>query len=1160
MTYTHLHVHTEFSVLDGASKIPKLLDKAKETGMTALAITDHGNMFGVKLFHDLAKKAKIKAIIGCEMYVAKGSREEKKDKYDKGYHLILLAKNKTGYRNLVKMISLAWSEGFYYNPRIDWELIEKYHEGLIASSACIGGEIPKAILNGNDVLVDELMLRFKKLFGEDFYLEMQRHKPKDPKIDDDVFRKQEIVNKRLIELSKQYDVKLIATNDVHFTAEEDADAHDRLLCINTGSFVDDENRLRYTRQEYLKTPEEMLEIFSDVPEAISNTQEIADKIEEYELNQSAIMPDFPLPDGFENEDDYLKHLSFEGAKKRYGEITEDIKKRLDFELETVKKMGFPGYFLIVQDFIAAAREMDVAVGPGRGSAAGSVIAYSLRITDIDPLKYGLLFERFLNPDRISMPDIDIDFDEDGREKVLKWVVDKYGEKRVAHIITFGKMAPRMAIRDVGRVQRYPLDKTDFMAKLVPERPGVNFESAYKDSIELEKIKDSGTEEQKAVLKNAENLEGTVRNTGVHACGVIICRDDIDEHVPTCTAKDADLAVTQYEGKQIESVGMLKMDFLGLKTLSIIKDAVENVKISHGKDIDIENIPLDDEKTLNLYAKGDTTGLFQFESEGMKKYLKELKPDRFEDLIAMNALYRPGPMEYIPNFIRRKFGKEKIEYDLPEMEDLLKETYGITVYQEQVMLLSRRIADFSRGDADSLRKGMGKKIRSVLEALKPKFIEGGQKNGHAQEVLEKIWKDWLSFAEYAFNKSHSTCYAYISYQTAYLKAHYPAEYMAAVLSRNLSDIKKTSFFLDECRNMKIEVLPPDVNESRSKFTVNEEGNIRFGMGAIKGVGDAAVMSIVGEREENGSFTGIFDFLRRINLRTVNKKAIEAMAYAGVFDNFKEINRAAFFYEENDRGSFVETLLRYAHGYQEDQNSSQQSLFGESSDAMQIMEPKIPECEEWGQLEKLKKEYAVVGIYLSGHPLDNYKLEINNFTNTDLRGLKEKPTNFITHDFKIAGIVTKVTEKRTKKGDLYCTFVVEDYNDNFTFFLFQNDYLKHHKMLKEDVFYFINGKVKNFIDKDRNQEFFRYNIVEIKLLSSVFEEKASRLILYLDEEDVTDEFVETLKKDVDEYAGNIHLYIEVRDREKKTKTQLKSMKYRVNRDFILLYNKTNTCVLK
>jgi DNA polymerase III subunit alpha len=1151
MAYTHLHVHTEFSVLDGASKIPKLLNMAKESGMEAIAITDHGNMFGAKLFHDLAKKAKIKPIIGCEMYVAKDSRTDKKDKYDKGFHLILLAKNKTGYKNLVKLVSLAWSEGFYYNPRIDWELIEKYHEGLIASSACIGGEIPKAIFNGNDALVEELILRFKKIFGEDFYLEMQRHKPEDPKIDDEVFRRQEMVNKRLIELSKQHNVKLIATNDVHFAAKEDAGAHDRLLCINTGSFVDDENRLRYTREEYLKTPEQMLEIFSDVPEAISNTQEIADKVEHYELNQSAIMPDFPLPDGFENENDYLKHLSFEGAKKRYGEITEEIQKRLDFELETVGKMGFPGYFLIVQDFIAAAREMDVSVGPGRGSAAGSVIAYALRITDIDPLKYGLLFERFLNPDRISMPDIDIDFDEDGRDKVLKWVVEKYGKKRVAHIVTFGKMAPRMAIRDVGRVQRYPLDKTDYMAKLVPERPGVNFESAYKDSPELEKIKNDGTEEQKAVLKNAENLEGTVRNTGVHACGVIICRDDIDEHVPTCTAKDADLSVTQYEGKQIESVGMLKMDFLGLKTLSIIKDAVENVKISHGKDIDIDSIPLDDEKTLNLYAKGDTTGLFQFESEGMKKYLKELKPDRFEDLIAMNALYRPGPMEYIPNFIRRKFGIEKIEYDLPEMEELLKETYGITVYQEQVMLLSRRIAGFSRGDADSLRKGMGKKIRSVLEALKPKFIEGGQKNGHAQEVLEKIWKDWLSFAEYAFNKSHSTCYAYISYQTAYLKAHYPAEYMAAVLSRNLSDIKKTSFFLDECRNMGIKVLPPDTNESRSKFTVNNEGNIRFGMGAIKGVGDAAVMSIVLEREENGNFTGIFDFLRRINLRTVNKKAIEAMAYAGTFDNFKEINRAAFFQGDNDGGTFVELLLRYAHGFQDDKNSSQQSLFGESSDAMQIMEPKIPECEEWGQLERLKKEYAVVGIYLSGHPLDDYKIEIDNFTNTDLRELKDNPARFLNNDFRIAGILTKISVKLTKKGDSYCSFVLEDYNDNFTFFLFQNDYLKHHKMLKEDTFYHITGRVKKFLDKDRNQEFFRYNLSSAQLLSTSFNDFATKATLFLEQKEITDDFVQTLKNNIEQHAGNIHLYIDIVDKENLSKSKLKSMKYRVNRDFILQY---------
>ncbi len=1159
LQFTHLHVHTEFSVLDGASQIPKLINLAKQQGMKSLAITDHGNMFGVKLFHDTAKAFSIKPILGCEVYVAKDTRFDKKDKYDKGYHLILLAKNKKGYKNLIKLVSLGWMEGFYYNPRIDWELLEKYSEGIIASSACLGGEIPKAILSGNMELAEKTLLRFTELFGEDFYLELQRHKSENPAVDNEVFVKQQLVNAELVNLAEKHNLKLIASNDVHFVSKDDADAHDRLLCINTGSFVDDEKRMRYSREEYLKSPEEMMELFKDIPEAITNTQEIVDKIEDFELNHPPIMPDFPIPENFADADDYLKHLSYEGAKQRYGEISDELTERMDFELETIKKMGFPGYFLIVQDFINAAREMGVAVGPGRGSAAGSVVAYSLGITAIEPMRYGLLFERFLNPDRISMPDMDIDFDEDGREKVLEWVVQKYGEKRVAHIVTFGKMAPRMAIRDVGRVQRYPLDKTDYLAKLVPEKPDISFDEAYKTSPELNNIRKNGNIEQKYLLDNAEKLEKTVRNTGVHACGVIICRDDIEEHVPICTAKDSKLAVTQYEGKQIESVGMLKMDFLGLKTLSIIKDAVENIKQSHGVDIDINNIPLEDKDTYALYAKGDTTGLFQFESDGMKKYLRDLKPDRFEDLIAMNALYRPGPMDYIPNFIRRKFGKEKISYDLPEMEELLKETYGITVYQEQVMLLSQKLAGFSKGDADSLRKGMGKKIYAILDKLKPKFFEGGEKNGHPKEKLEKIWHDWEAFAKYAFNKSHSTCYAYISYQTAYLKAHYTSEYMAAVLSRNLSDIKKTAMFMEDCRSRGIEVLVPDVNESFNKFTVDKNKNIRFGMGAIKGVGEAAVQSIVEEREENGKFSGIFDFMRRINLRYVNKKGVEALALAGAFDSLGEQSRAAFLEQDNEGNSFIDTLMRYAHNYQDMQNSSQQSLFGESDEATQIMEPNIPDVEEWGRMEKLKREYAVLGIFLSGHPLDEYQLEIENFTNTDLRKLKEEPNEFITKDFRIAGVVSSVVEKETKNGDKYGVFEIEDFFNNFRFFLFKNDYMNYYKLLHKDSFYLISGRVKIFEDKEKKQ-IIRYNINRIQMLNTVFEEKANQCQLKLSIDEVNDELIQKIKDDAEKHTGKTQLALCIKDKDDNLIARMKSMKYRVNKEFVLKYRKTGNCSLE
>jgi len=844
--FAHLHVHTQYSILDGASSIPVLIDRAKALGMEAIAITDHGNMFGVKEFHNAAVKKGVKPIIGCEIYVAKRSISETNVKEDRsGDHLILLAKNLTGYKNLIKLVSIAWIKGFYYKPRIDKELLRKYSGGLIASSACLAGEIQDEILNGTMAGAEEALKTYMDIFGDDFYLEIQRHETYDPEADRSAFPLQQKVIEAFRKLSVKHNVNIIATNDVHFINADDAEAHDRLICINTAKDIDDPNRLRYSKQEYLKSEEEMRAIFSDIPQAIDNVAGLVEKIEKYKLDSDPIMPDFQLPEGFADNDQYLRHLAYKGAEERWGTLTNEHTERLDFELETIAKMGFPGYFLIVQDFLRAAREMGVSVGPGRGSAAGSVVAYALKITDIDPIKYGLLFERFLNLDRISMPDIDIDFDEDGREEVLKYVVNKYGHDKVAHIITFGSMAAKMAIRDVARVQKLPLPDADRLAKLVPERPGVTLSDAYSEVPELAKEKESSNKLIAQTLRYAQVLEGSVRQTGVHACGIIIGKDSLDNYIPLCTAKDTDLYATQYDGSHVESVGLLKMDFLGLKTLSIIKDAVENIRKSRGITIDIEHLPLEDQKTYELFSNGETTGIFQFESPGMKRYLRDLKPNRLEDLIAMNALYRPGPMEYIPRFIRRKHGLEKIDSPIPVMEKYLEDTYGITVYQEQVMLLSQELAGFTKGQADSLRKAMGKKKRSIMDEMKVMFLEGCAKKGYDEAVVNKIWSDWEAFAQYAFNKSHSTCYALVAFQTGYLKAHYPAEYMAAVLSRNINDIKKITTFMDETRRMGIEVLGPDVNESHVKFTVNKDGNIRFGLGAIKGVGEAAVLQLIEE---------------------------------------------------------------------------------------------------------------------------------------------------------------------------------------------------------------------------------------------------------------------------------------------------------------------------
>ena len=1121
--FTHLHVHTQYSILDGASDISDLLSKAADDGMPAVAITDHGNMFGAKDFHNKAQEHGIKPILGCEMYLAEGSRFEKSGKKDRsGYHLVVLAKNLTGYKNLIKLVSYAWTEGFYYTSRIDKELLRQYKDGLIVTSGCIGGEIPKAAIYKGKEEAEKLVLEYKETFGDDFYLELQRHPSGNPEKDREVFENEQKSNKILIELAHKHQVKLIASNDVHFINAADAEAHDRLICLNTNKDVDDPERMTYTKQEYFKTTREMRELFADIPEAIDNTVEIADKVEEYELECEPLMPDFPLPEGFTNEDEYLRHIAYEGAKERYGEVTDVIRERLDFELSVIQGMGFPGYFLIVQDFINAARRLGVSVGPGRGSAAGSAVAYCIRITDIDPIHYNLLFERFLNPDRISMPDIDIDFDEDGRDKVLNWVVEKYGLEKVAHIITFGTMKAKLAIRDIARVEKLPLSKADALAKLVPEAPGMNLKKAYAQVPELEKERQQGEALVQKTLKFAEVVEGSLRQTGLHACGVIIGKDDLTEYIPVCTSKDTDLRVTQYDGDHVESVGMLKMDFLGLKTLSIIKDAVENVKQSRNVDVDIQNVPLDDKQTFELYSRGETTALFQFESPGMKKNLRQLKPNRFEDLIAMNALYRPGPMEYIPQYINRKQGKESIHYDLPVMEEYLNETYGITVYQEQVMLLSQKLAGFSKGQADSLRKAMGKKKKKLMEQLKEKFFEGCQQNGYDMKIIHKIWNDWEAFAQYAFNKSHSTCYAYVSYQTAYLKSHFPAEYMAAVLSRWSSNIDKVTTFMDECRRMGIEVLGPDINESNLRFNVNQEGNIRFGLSAVKGVGDSAAEKIISERAHNGVYRDIFDFVERVNLHAVNKKSIESLATAGAFDNLGNLKRSQFFAENGKEMSFIESLIKYGSKFQYDKQSRQQTLFGSNVD-IEIAKPRLPEVEEWPKLDKLNKEKELVGIYLSAHPLDDFRAEIDHFTNTSLKALNAEFEKYKDKEISVGGIVTQAQHAVSKNNKPYGRLTLQDYTDTYEFIMFGKDYQEFRKFFYKDYPLLIKGKIQpRFNDKSR----YEFKIKQIYMLSDVKEELVNTLTLTISLADINEHMISELYK-LTAHKGKVRMRFRIVD---------------------------------
>jgi len=1138
-SFSHLHVHTQYSILDGASNIGTLIERVKALGMESVAITDHGNMFGVKEFHSAATKKGVKPIIGCEIYVAKKSISDTSAKEDRsGDHLILLAKNLTGYKNLTKLVSVAWTKGFYYKPRVDKELLRRHKDGLIASSACLAGEIQDNILNGNIQTAEEILKEYLDIFGEDFYLEVQRHETNDPEADRSVFPLQQKVIEVFKKLSAKYNLKIIATNDVHFVNAEDAEAHDRLICINTAKDIDDPDRLRYSRQEFLKSEEQMRSIFSDIPEAIDNVAGLVAKIEKYRLDHDPIMPDFEIPENFRDKDEYLRFLTYQGAAERWGTLSKEYSDRIDFELETIAKMGFPGYFLIVQDFLKAAREMGVSVGPGRGSAAGSAVAFWLRITDIDPIKYGLLFERFLNLDRISMPDIDIDFDEDGRESVLRYVVNKYGHDKVAHIITFGTMAAKMAIRDVARVQRLPLPDADRLAKLVPERPGVTLKDAYAEVPELAKERDSSNKLISRTLKYAEVLEGSVRQTGVHACGIIIGKDSLDNYIPLCTAKDTDLYATQYEGSHVESVGLLKMDFLGLKTLSIIKDAVENIKKSRGIEIDINSLPLDDKKTFELFSNGDTTGIFQFESTGMKRYLRDLKPNRFEDLIAMNALYRPGPMEYIPKFIKRKHGQEPIEYTLPVMEKYLSDTYGITVYQEQVMLLSQELAGFTKGEADSLRKAMGKKKKALMDENKMKFLEGCKKNGYEEDTVNRIWTDWEAFAQYAFNKSHSTCYALVAFQTGYLKAHFPAEYMAAVLSSNISHLKKITTFMDETRRMGIEVLGPDINESYVKFTVNKDGNVRFGLGGIKGVGESAVLQVIEEREKNGPYNTIYDLVERINLNSLNKKNLEAMAVAGALDCFDNISRAQYFSLDTKGTSFIESLIRYGNNAKTLKSSTQQSLFG-ASGGFEIMKPEPVICPDWPKLEKLNREKEVIGIYLSSHPLDEFRLEINTFTNATLADLQNL-RDFLDRDVCVAGMVADTKNGIGKNGKPFGSFTLQDYTDSFRFIMFDKDYVEFSKYFTTGYYLLIKGKVQK--RKFREEEI-EFKIKTINLLSSVKDELIKSVTIRIDVSVLNRELIKTLAELFRNNKGETELKFMFVDHDDKISLPMFSRKIRI-----------------
>ncbi|MCH5309338.1 MAG: DNA polymerase III subunit alpha [Prevotella sp.] len=1201
--FVHLHVHTYYSILDGQSSIKKLVDKAVADGMKGMAITDHGDMFGIKEFHDICmgvnekRKEKglapFKPVFGCEMYVARrGDKNLREGREDLGgYHLIVLAKNYQGYKNLIKLVSRAWVDGFYNRPRTDHADLERYHEGLIICSACIAGEVPAKILKGDITGARESIEWHKRVFGDDYYIELQRHEVRDPKqrANRETYPLQQQANKVLIELAREYGVKLMCSNDAHFVDQENAEAHDHLLCLSTGKELEDPTRMLYSKQEWFKTQQEMNEVFSDIPEALANTVEILDKVEMYSLDNDPIMPFFPIPESFGTEEewrakfteeqlyeeftrdengenplppeagakkikklggyeklyrikfeaDYLAKLSYEGAKRRYGDpIPEEVEERVKFELHIMKTMGFPGYFLIVQDFINSARdELGVMVGPGRGSAAGSVVAYCLGITKIDPLKYDLLFERFLNPDRISLPDIDTDFDDDGRGKVLKWVEDKYGHENCAHIITYATMATKNSLKDIARVERVPIPVSNALCKAIPDRlkdPAtgedlkMNLPNAIRCTRELQEAEASSDPALANTIKYAKMLEGTVRGTGIHACGFIICRDPISDWVPVSTADDPDFKgvktnCTQYDGHYIESTGLIKMDFLGLKTLSELKEAVANIKRTRGIEIDLDNIPIDDPKTYGLYQQGRTIGTFQFESAGMQKYLRELHPTVFEDLIAMNALYRPGPMDYIPDFIKRKNGIEPITYPIPCMEKYLKDTYGITVYQEQVMLLSRQLADFTRGESDALRKAMGKKKKSIVDQMKPKFIEGGVKNGHDPAILEKIWGDWEKFASYAFNKSHAACYSWVAYQTAYLKANYPAEFMAAIMSRRRDQITEITKLMDECRQMGIATLGPDVNESYEKFGVNHHGEIRFGLGAIKGMGESAAQAIISEREENGPYKSIFDFAERVNLSNVNRKAFESLALSGGFDSFG-IRREEFF-ATNARGeAWLDMLLRYGQTFQAEKSQAQNSLFG-GFGAVEIATPPLPKTDErWSDIERLNKERDLVGIYLSAHPLDEYKIVLDNMCNTKCAELAELKNLSDREEIILGGIVTAVRQKFAKDGKP-CGFVtVEDFDGSGEIALFGEDWGRWNGMFQEGASIYVQAKVQ---PRFRGSDLMSLRIGNIEYLHSVKERNINSITISMVTDLIDEQTVEDLNEIISENPGTTKLLFQLRD---------------------------------
>ena len=1163
MQFTHFHVHSQYSILDGAASIPGLIAKAKADGQAALALTDHGNMFGIKLFYDTCRQKGIKPILGCEAYVARVSLYNKEKPIDRsGEHLIILAKNLTGYLNLVKLCSTAFCDGFYYRPRIDKTQLEKHHEGLIISSACLGGEIDQKIMAGDLEGAEKAALWYKNLFGEDYYLEVMRHPAADPKQRAEIYDNQQRCIQEKIKIARKLNIKLIATNDVHFLNEEDAEAHDLLICLNTRKDIDDPTRMRYTRQEWFKTTQEMIDLFPDLPEAIENTQEITDKVEEYELDSDPLMPVFPIPpelgteeeyrQKFSQEDlfneftrdekgnvvlteeeankkikklggydrlyrikleaDYLKELTMKGVVKRYGENpSPEIMERIIFELHIMKTMGFPGYFLIVQDFIRAARDMGVIVGPGRGSAAGSAVAYCLGITNIDPIKYDLLFERFLNPDRISLPDIDVDFDDAGRQQVLEWVTEKYGADKVSHIVTFGSMAAKMAIKDVARVLKLELSEANRLAKMVPEAPKMTLKKAYKENPDLEKEKQSLNPLISKTIQFAETLEGSIRQTGVHACGILISRDPLTDHIPIMPTEGESLMTTQYDGHFVEPIGLIKMDFLGLRTLSIIKTCLDNIKKSKHIVLNENEIPLDDEETFKLFTRGDTTGLFQFESPGMKKHLRALQPNRFEDLVAMNALYRPGPMEYIPSFIRRKHGEEPIEYDHPMMEPYLKDTYGITVYQEQVMLQSRALGLFTRGQSDTLRKAMGKKKFELLAELKGKFVEGcknnpdfvqgaKEKGKNVEELVNKIWGDWEAFASYAFNKSHSVCYAYIAYQTGFLKAHYPAEFMAANLSNNLSDITKVTVFMDECKRMGLSVLAPDVNESYNDFTVNSHGQIRFGMAAIKGVGEAAVEKIIEEREKNGPYKDVYDFFERIDYKSVNKKTIENLVTAGGLDSFG-YHRAQYLHLVDATTTVLDNLVNYGQKNQQDSMNLQATLFGEL-DGFEVTKPNIPDCEPWHDYEKSKKEKELIGIYLTSHPLDPYKLEMQLLC-TPVEELNSGLETFKGKEINIAGIITAKREGKTKTGKDFGILTLEDFSGTYELAFFGKDYTDFRQYFIDETAIYVKGKVGPKWGKEGNE--LTFTIQKVGLLEALTENAIRSITLQVDIEKLTLETV-------------------------------------------------------